>query len=112
MRVEVDGTTVAESTKPTLLFETRLPLRYYLPRTHVRMDLLTPTEEASYCPYKGRASYWSLELGGTRYEDLAWSYPTPLPESQKIAGLIAFYPDRVDLWVDGVLQGPPTSAGS
>ena len=112
VRVEVDGTTVAESTKPTLLFETRLPLRYYLPRTHVRMDLLTPTEEASYCPYKGRASYWSLELGGTRYEDLAWSYPTPLPESQKIAGLIAFYPDRVDLWVDGVLQGPPTSAGS
>jgi len=74
--------------------------------------LLTPTEEASYCPYKGRASYWSLELGGTRYEDLAWSYPTPFPESQKIAGLIAFYSDRVDLWVDGVLQRPPTSAGS
>ncbi len=101
VRIEVDGTTIAESTKPTLLFETGLPLRYYLPQTHVRMDLLTPTETSSHCPYKGAAEYWSLRLGEVVHADLAWSYRTPLPESQKIAGLIAFYAERVDLIVDG-----------
>ena len=96
--------TIAETAKPTLLFETGLPTRYYLPRTHVRMDLLTPTHTASHCPYKGRAEYWSLVLGGVVHDDLAWSYPTTLPESQRIAGLVAFYPEKVDLYVDGVKQ--------
>jgi uncharacterized protein (DUF427 family) len=104
VRVEVDGVTVAETTKPTLLFETGLPVRYYLPKTHVRMDLLTPTETATHCPYKGQAEYWSLRTGDELVPDLAWSYPTPLPESQKIAGLICFYPDKVDLYVDGIKQ--------
>ena len=107
VRVEVDGTTLADSAKPTLLFETNLATRYYLPKTHVRMELLTPTGSASHCPYKGEAEYWSLRLGEVEYEDLAWSYRTPLAESQKIAGLISFYPEHVDLWVDGVLQGRP-----
>jgi uncharacterized protein (DUF427 family) len=104
VRVEVDGVTIAETAKPTLLFETRLPTRYYLPQTHVRMDLLEPTATVTHCPYKGQASYWSLQMGDAVHADLAWSYRTPLPESQKIAGLIAFYNDRVDLYVDGVLQ--------
>jgi uncharacterized protein (DUF427 family) len=103
VRVEVDGVTVAETSKPTLLFETNLPTRYYLPKTHVRMDLLTPTDSASHCPYKGRAEYWSLRLGDVVHDDIAWSYRTPLPESQKIAGLVAFYAERVDLHVDGEL---------
>ena len=63
VRIEVDGVTIAETAKPTLLFETGLPVRYYLPKTHVRMDLLTPTESASHCPYKGEAEYWSLRVG-------------------------------------------------
>ena len=104
VRVEVDGVTVAESTKPTLLFETGLPTRYYLPKTHVRMDLLAPTPTSSHCPYKGQADYWSLSLGKTVVQDVAWSYRTPLPESQKIAGLVCFYPEKVDLYVDGRLQ--------
>jgi uncharacterized protein (DUF427 family) len=101
VRIEVDGVTVAESTKPTLLFETGLPVRYYLPKTDVRMDLLAPTETSSHCPYKGQADYWSLLLGETTVQDVAWSYRTPLPESQKIAGLVCFYPEKVDLYVDG-----------
>ena len=105
VRVEVDGVTLAETTKPTLLFETGLPTRYYLPKTHVRMDLLTPTETATHCPYKGQAEYWSLSVGDDLVPDAAWSYPAPLPESQKIAGLICFYPDKVDLYVDGIKQG-------
>jgi uncharacterized protein (DUF427 family) len=104
IRIEVEGVTVAESSKPTLLFETKLPVRYYLPKTHVRMDLLQPSESVSYCPYKGQAEYWSLRVDDTVHADLAWSYRTPLPESQRIAGLISFYTDKVDLYVDGILQ--------
>jgi uncharacterized protein (DUF427 family) len=109
VRVEVDGVTVAESTSPRLLFETGLPVRYYLPVTHVRLDLLIPTDTVSHCPYKGRAEWWSVRLGENVHQDLAWSYPTPLPESQKIAGLISFYNEKVDLYVDGVLQQRPTT---
>jgi uncharacterized protein (DUF427 family) len=109
VRVEVDGATIAESSRPTLLFETGLPTRYYLPKTHVRLDLLRPTETVSHCPYKGQAEYWSLRVGDRSYSDLAWSYRTPLPESQKIAGLISFYNEKVELYVDGVLQPRPKS---
>ena len=104
VRVEVDGVTVAGSSKPTLLFETGLPPRYYIPKTDVRMDLLIPSDGSSHCPYKGQAEYWSIRGDGTVYADLAWSYRTPLPESQKIAGLVAFYTEKVDLYIDGVLQ--------
>jgi uncharacterized protein (DUF427 family) len=104
VRVEVDGEMIAESTSPRLLFETGLPVRYYLPKTHVRMDLLIPTETESHCPYKGQAEWWSVRAGDAVHEDLAWSYRTPLPESQKVAGLVAFYNEKVDIYVDGVLQ--------
>ena len=68
------------------------------------MDLLRPSDAVSHCPYKGRAEYWSLRVGDEVRTDVAWSYRSPFPESQKIAGLISFYPDKVDLYVDGVLQ--------
>lgn len=109
VRVEVDGVTVAESTSPRLLFETSLPVRYYLPKTHVRLDLLTPTDTVSHCPSKGQAEWWSVRAGDAVHEDLAWSYPTPLPESQKIAGLIAFYNEKVDIYLDGELQDRPST---
>ena len=101
--------TVAETDKPTLLFETGLPTRFYLPKTHVRTELLTPTETESHCPYKGQAEYWSVRVGDDVREDLAWSYRTPLPESQKIAGLVSFYNEKVDIYIDGVLQERPST---
>jgi uncharacterized protein (DUF427 family) len=107
VRVEVDGVPVAESNSPRLLFETGLPVRYYLPKTHVRMDLLTPNDSVSHCPYKGQAEWWSVRVGDSVHEDLAWSYRTPLPESQTVAGLVAFYNEKVDIYVDGVLQERP-----
>jgi uncharacterized protein (DUF427 family) len=107
VRVELDGTTIAESTSPRLLFETGLPVRYYLPKTQVRMDLLVPSAGETHCPYKGQAEWWSAKIGEELHEDLAWSYRMPLPESAKIAGLIAFYNERVDIYVDGVLQERP-----
>ncbi|MEV4312513.1 DUF427 domain-containing protein [Actinocrispum sp. NPDC049592] len=107
IRVEIDGVTVAESTNARLLFETGLPTRYYLPKTAVRLDLLERTETKSHCPYKGTAEYYSARIGDTLHEDIAWFYDTPLPESQKVAGLVAFYNEKVDTFVDGVRQPRP-----
>jgi uncharacterized protein (DUF427 family) len=108
VRVLVDGEVVAESHHPWLLFETGLPIRYYLPKVDVRMDLLESTDSMTRCPYKGEASYWSVRAGGTLHDDVAWSYPRPLPESTRVAGLVAFYNERVDIEVDGVVQERPT----
>lgn len=101
VRVLIDGVVVADSHRPWLLFETGLPVRYYLPKVDVRMDLLEPTDSHTACPYKGTASYWSAVVNGQRHDDIVWSYPQPLPESTRIGGLVAFYNDRVTLEVDG-----------
>ena len=103
VRVEIDGVTIAETTSARMLFETYLPTRFYIPKTDVRMDLMEPSSTSTGCPYKGTAEYWSARVNGQMYEDVAWSYRTPLPESQKIAGLVAFWKD-VDIFVDGVRQ--------
>jgi uncharacterized protein (DUF427 family) len=107
IRVELDGVTLAESRAPHILFETGLPPRYYLPLSDVGTHLLRPSERRTRCPYKGTAEYWSVEVGGRVHDDLVWTYRTPLPESQKIAGMACFYDERVDLYVDGVRQERP-----
>ena len=109
VRVEVDGVVLAESTSARVLFETGLPPRWYIPKTDLRMDPLVATGTATHCPYKGQAQYWSVRLGDRIVEDLAWSYRTPLPESQKIAGLVAFYNEEVDLFIDDQLQERPVT---
>jgi uncharacterized protein (DUF427 family) len=105
VRVIVDGTVVAESRRPWLLFETGLPTRYYLPKADVRMDLLSTTETSTSCPYKGDASYWTVG----EQADIAWSYKSPTQESIRIAGLVSFYNEKIDIEVDGVLQERPRS---
>ncbi|HEU4895684.1 MAG TPA: DUF427 domain-containing protein [Acidimicrobiia bacterium] len=107
VRVEIGGVTVAETTNASFLFETGLPTRYYIPKTDVRMDLLTPTDTVTRCPYKGDARYWSVNLGGQIHDDLVWGYDAPLPESQKIVGLVSFYNEKVDIYVDDVLEEQP-----
>lgn len=112
VRIELDGVTVAESGQPRILFETGLPPRYYLPLTDLRMDLLRPSDRSTRCPYKGTASYWSVDTTavaerGRLHKDIVWIYRTPLPESQKIAGLACFYNERADVYLDGVLQVRP-----
>jgi uncharacterized protein (DUF427 family) len=98
---------VAESSSPMVLFETGLPVRYYLPKPHVRLDLLEHTDTRTHCPYKGEAEYWSVRTGDSVHPDIVWSYPTPLPESERVAGLVAFYDEKVDVYVDGVRQERP-----
>jgi uncharacterized protein (DUF427 family) len=107
VRVEVGGVTVADSTNVSFLFETGLPTRYYFPKTDVRLDLLTPTDLETACPYQGTARYWSLTVDGDVYENVIWGYDSPLPESYGIGGLISFYSEKVDIYVDGELQERP-----
>ena len=102
--VTLGGTKLAESDRPVLLDETGLPTRYYLPREDVRTDLLRATDTATTCPFKGQASYWSAQVGADTYEDLVWSYETPIPQAEGITGLMSFYPDRVELTVNGERQ--------
>ena len=107
VQVVLDGVTVADSTRPHALFETGLPTRWYMPLTDVRMDLLVPSVTVSHCPYKGMATYWSIEVSGNHHDDFVWCYRTPLPESQKIAGLACFYNEKVDLYLDEKLEERP-----
>ncbi|HEY3831469.1 MAG TPA: DUF427 domain-containing protein [Acidimicrobiia bacterium] len=107
VRVLVEGEAVADSRRSTILFETGLPARYYLPKTDVRMDLLRPTDTTSACPYKGFASYWDVVIGEHVHHDIVWGYPTPLPESANVAGLVCFYNEHVDIEIDGELVERP-----
>ena len=112
VRVAVGGETVAETRRPRLLFETGLPTRYYIPKADVRMDLLSPTDSVTQCPYKGKASYWTVRVGDTEETDIAWSYPFPIVECPKIANLVCFYNERADILVDGDLQPRPDTPWS
>jgi uncharacterized protein (DUF427 family) len=112
IEVRVDGTTVAESDHARLLFETGLPVRYYLPKTDVRMDLLTPTDTQTHCPYKGTAQYWSVNIDGATHDDIVWGYQSPLPESNGIGSLVSFYNEKVDIVVDGVPEDRPKTVFS
>ncbi len=107
IEVVVDGVTVAETQRPVLLFETGLPTRYYFPQEDVRMDLLTPTRAVTYCPYKGVASYWTVAAGDETRRNIVWGYLDPLPEMPKIKGLLSFFNEKVDIYVDGELEERP-----
>ncbi|HZT08084.1 MAG TPA: DUF427 domain-containing protein [Chloroflexota bacterium] len=112
VRVAIDRETVAESRRPRLLFETGHPTRFYLPRDDVRMDLLSPTETRTRCPYKGQASYWTARVGDTELADIVWSYEDPIPECPKIKGYLSFFNEKVDVWVDGELEKRPITGWS
>ncbi|MBO0879652.1 MAG: DUF427 domain-containing protein [Mycobacterium sp.] len=97
VRLEWKGRLLAESSRPLLVFETLLPVRWYLPPADVVVDL-EPTDTVSYCAYKGRASYFSVPEGPS---DVAWTYPEPLREAEPVRDHIAFFDERVDVIVDG-----------
>ena len=102
VRVVLDGETVADTRRGLFLFETGLPARYYIPPEGVRARLLQPSGTTTICPYKGQAAHWSARLGDRRVQDIAWSYPNPLPECPRIRDLVCFYPEKVDaIEVDG-----------
>ena len=93
---------VAESKRPMLLFETGTPVRYYLPPDDVRRELLVASSTVSQCPYKGDGQHWNLDAtsaGGT--DDVAWTLPQPLGEADVLAEYFCFYPERIEVEVDG-----------
>ena len=113
VQVTLGSQVVADSHRPSLLFETHLPVRYYIPRADVRMDLLAPTDSHTRCPYKGVASYWSATIDGRTYKDIVWSYQVPIPECPKIEQLMCFFNERVDaISVDGVPEEKPRTKWS
>jgi uncharacterized protein (DUF427 family) len=110
VRIELEGVVLAESSCPVMVFETGLPTRYYFDRTAVHFDHLVPTETVTSCPYKGKTSgYWSAKIGDELYPDLAWAYDFPTGPLLAIAGLIAFYNEKVDLSLDGKRLERPTT---
>lgn len=108
VRVEFDGRLLAESSRPALLFETKLPVRFYLPREDVVVRL-QPSDTVSYCAYKGRASYFSLPDGP---RDIAWTYRDPLHDGEPVRDRICFFDERVDITVDGVRRERPSTPWS
>jgi uncharacterized protein (DUF427 family) len=110
VRVELEGVRLAESSSPVMVFETGLPTRYYLNRTEVDFSHLVPTDTVTECPYKGTTTgYWSIEAGHTIHRDSAWTYDFPTRQLLPIAGLIAFYNEKVDIFLDDrLLERPRT----
>ena len=100
VRVTFNGATIADSTNAHLMFETRhLPV-YYFPQSDVRTELLAPTTHQTFCPYKGKASYWTIQVGDRTSENAVWGYPNPYDEVAAIRDFVAFYWDRVDHWYE------------
>jgi uncharacterized protein (DUF427 family) len=112
VRVVVDDVAVADSKRVLLLFEKgHLPV-YYFPPEDVRSDLLEPSDKHTRCPYKGEASYWTIKVGDREVPNAVWSYLAPIPEAAEIKECMAFYNEKVDLYVDGELQPRPKSPWS
>jgi uncharacterized protein (DUF427 family) len=108
-RIEISlaGVVVASSARAVVLQETGLPPRYYLPREDVRTELLHATDKSTSCPFKGAASYWSIDADGRRHENVVWSYEVPIDGMERIAGRLAFFDERVDVVIDGAVQTRP-----
>ena len=108
VRVSLDGELLADSHRSTVVFETGLPTRYYVPREDVAMDRLRPSDTVTICAYKGFASYWSV--GDER--DIVWTYEEPFADAPPILGLVCFFNEKVDIELDGELQERPESPWS
>ena len=101
VEVRLGGLLLAATDRAMKLDETGLPVRYYLPPDDVRMDLLRPTTFHTTCPFKGEATYWSLDIEGVTHDGIVWSYETPMAQATEVRGMLSFYPDRTELTVDG-----------
>ncbi|MCH0566309.1 MULTISPECIES: DUF427 domain-containing protein [unclassified Streptomyces] len=110
VRVRIDGRPVATSTRPVLVYETGLPVRYYLPPDDVDLTLLSPSDTRTTCPYKGEASYWSFHGGdgaAAVRTDVVWSYPDPFDSVPEIEGHLSFYDDVAEIEVTGTPPEAP-----
>jgi uncharacterized protein (DUF427 family) len=110
IRISLDGEVLAETDQAMALFESNLPIRWYVPREDVTAEL-EPTDTQTRCPYKGIASYYAVRRGnGETVKDLIWYYDDPLRAVDQIAGRLCFFNERVDVEVDGEFEGRPATA--
>jgi len=101
LRVIFNHQTIADTTSGYRVLETSHPPVYYFPPEDIAQPYLQAAAGSSWCEFKGRAKYWSLDVEGKRTDNAGWSYPSPSPAFTDIAGYLAFYASRVDeCWVD------------
>jgi uncharacterized protein (DUF427 family) len=94
--IKAGGKIVADTRNALRLKEASYPAVLYIPRADANMSLLERTPHATYCPYKGDCSYYSIPGAGAKANNAVWTYESPYPSVAEIAGHLAFYPDRVD----------------
>lgn len=110
IRVEFGGVVIADSVKVIVLNETRHAPTYYFPKNDVRMDLLRQSEYHTHCPFKGNATYWSIEAGGKKAENAVWGYDQPFVDVSEIKSYVALYRDQMDAWYEDDVQVQETVA--
>jgi uncharacterized protein (DUF427 family) len=111
VEVSSGGRLLAASARPLLVFETLLPVRWYLPAEDVTAPLVLSGKRTE-CAYKGEASYWSAETPDGLVRDVVWGYPDPLPDAAQLRDRLCFFDERVDVVVDGVPRPRPVTPWS
>jgi uncharacterized protein (DUF427 family) len=111
IEVKLDGVPLADTVGAHLLYETLLPVRYYIPPEDVRLDLLEASPHRTICPYKGEARYWSYPES-SKGRNIAWAYDSRFIDARQIHGLVCFFNERVDVYVDGEPQNHPVTPWS
>ena len=104
VRAMFNGKIIADSDMVLVLSETRHAPTYYFPKKDVHMDALIPSERHTHCPFKGNASYWSVQVGNELADNIVWGYEQPYKEAEEIEGYIAFYLDKMEAWYEDDVQ--------
>jgi uncharacterized protein (DUF427 family) len=109
IQVVIDSEIVADTKNPRLLFETGLPVRYYIPAEEVKKEFLIDSDLNTGCPYKGTASYYSVKTGENIHNNVVWYYSDPIDESARIKNYICFYNEKIDIIENGKLLPHPVT---
>lgn len=111
IRIIFNHERIADTHRAKRILETSHPPNYYIPRDDIKTEYLTPSTYATYCEWKGRANYYSLQVGDRQAQDVAWYYPEISPAYAELKGYVGFYPGPMDAcYVDGEKVNP--QAGS
>ena len=98
VRVRFQDHVIAASDGVLALKEADYPLVFYFPRADVETGFISKTARQTHCPYKGDASYFTFYMNGDMLENAVWSYETPYPAMEAIKEMLAFYPDKFEIY--------------